>query len=340
MKCEAAFNVKKYITAQNKKVKERVKKNRNLFIEIGGFISQDLHASRVLPGYAPNTKLLILKSLKDADFVYCVNSKDIESNRKRMKGEGELLEDFVINDLETITSIGIKKPHIALTMYENESRIATFQNRLHQLGYKSNTYNLLSSYPNNIKEVLSPGGFGSYHKIEKKSNMTVILGAGGNSGKMAMAISQIYLNKLEGRDSFFTKLETFPVWNIPLNHPVNIAYEFATANHGDDNSIDLLYKEKTGINAVTYNRDIKNFEILRLLLEEIFGKKIFHSPTEMCINMISAGFENDNTIRAAAENEITRRYKFFKMNPKMNPKGITDFERCNELIKKYNLVLK
>jgi uncharacterized protein (UPF0371 family) len=330
------FNLEKYLKSQKESILKRKQKFSKLYLEIGGFITQDNHASRILPGYLPDTKLQFLTNFKDAQLIYCVNSKDITINRRRKKGKGKLLSDFVIRDLEKIVSVGINKPTVALTMFEEQENVLKFIKQLKNIGYDVHTFSYLDNYPTNTANVLSEKGFGKYDFIQKNSDIVFIVGSGGNSGKMTLAISQIYLDKLNKTNAGFAKFETFPVWNLSLNHPVNIAYEFATVGLNDENLIDKRYLEKYGFPAVTYNRDVKNFIVLNSLLKNIFGKELYYSPTEMGINMIKIGIENADEIWKTGMKEIEERYKFFKEEA-YKKENLPNLYRCKELIKKHHL---
>jgi uncharacterized protein (UPF0371 family) len=333
------FDVEKYIEAQTKGLVCRLNRFSKLYLEIGGRICQDTHTSRVLPGYPVDTKARVLKSLGDFDFIYCISARDIVNKKRRKNKEGQLLSDYALQDLERIVGIGIRRPKVAITLFKNQGSAIEFKELLEQKSFEVYTFNKIDSYPHAPDRVLSKEGFGRYKLIETDSDLVVVSAPGGDSGKMGFCISQLYLNHLQSTPCGFAKFETLPVWNMPLAHPLNISYEFATVNTRDDNLVDKLFSESSGGVAVTYNRDVENYAVLRSLLSTIFGKVIYSSPTEMGVNMIKEGITDDAVVREASLAEIKRRFDFYKGQASLSQQNQDNFRRARELVAKYGLVL-
>jgi len=332
---EPCFDVEKYITLQKQGLEEKIKQFSKLYLEIGGRISYDSHTSRILPGYKFDTKLRVLNSFGNFGFIYCISAKDIENQKRRKNAEGTLLTDFALKDLENLVNIGIR-PKIAITLFNGQKKALTFKEMLEYLGFEVHFFDEITSYPNPQK-VISENGFGKYNLIETDCNLNVVSAPGGDTGKMGFCISQIYLNNKKGILSGFAKFETLPVWNLPLEHPVNISYEFATVNTKDDNIIDPFLLKSKNISAVTYNRDLENYAILKMLFSKIFGQDMYSSPTEMGVNMIKEGIIDDALVRKASLNEIKRRFIFYKSQASMSLQSYANFERAKELVTKYKL---
>lgn len=332
---ESGFDVEKYITLQKQGLEERIKRFSKLYLEIGGRIGYDSHTSRILHGYKVDTKLRVLNSLGNFGFIYCISAKDIENQKRRKNAEGTLLTDFALQDLENLVNVNVR-PKIAITLFNGQKRASIFKERLENLGFEVYFFDEINSYPNPQK-VISENGFGKYGLIETDCNLIVVSAPGGDSGKMGFCISQIYLNSKRGVLSGFAKFETLPVWNLPLEHPVNISYEFATVNTKDDNTIDPFLLKSREVSAVTYNRDLENYAILKMLFSKIFGQDMYSSPTEMGVNMIKEGIIDDTLVRKASLDEIKRRFIFYKNQASMSLQGYANFERAKELVSKYNL---
>lgn len=331
------FDIDKYVDTQAQGLAERVKKFSKLYLEIGGRLCQDTHTSRALPGYEKDTKARVLRSLGDFDFIYCISARDIEYQKRRKNKKGQLLTDYALQDLENMVNLGIKRPKIAITLFKNQKRALEFNKLLEQKSFQVHVFNEIDSYPHVPEIVLSEEGFGQYNLIETDSNLVVVSAPGGDSGKMGFCISQLYLTSLEAAPCGFAKFETLPVWNLPLTHPLNISYEFATVNTKDDNVIDPFLLKSRGIPAVTYNRDIKNYTILKKLFSKIFEHEVYSSPTEMGVNMIKDGITDDTLVRKASLDEIKRRFTFYKSKASMSLQGYANFERAKELVSKYKL---
>ncbi|MFH1642712.1 MAG: DUF1846 domain-containing protein [Nanoarchaeota archaeon] len=302
------FDTAKYLTEQTKRIVERVKKFERLYLEFGGKLCYDLHAARVLPGYDATAKVRLLKGLKNIEMIYCVSAKDIERGRVR-RDFGLTYDNQTLKDISDITFFGLKVSCVVITRYSGEHSVKIFYNKLKNMGIKVYIHNEVEGYPHDIKKVLE--GYEKQPFIKTTGKLIIVTGVGGNSGKMATCLSQIYQERKKGQKTGFAKFETFPIWNLPLNHPVNVAYEAATADLLDVNMIDPFHKKAYGIRSVNYNRDIENFYILKKLMAKItnevdpFGYK---SPTDMGVNMAFVGIIQNKICKEAAKQEIIRRY--------------------------------
>lgn len=332
---KSGFNTRRYISLQKQNLEKRMKLFSKLYLEIGGRISRDFHTSRILPGYEVDTKLRILKLLGDYEFIYCINAKDIESNKKRKNAQRTPLIDFAVQDLECIIGAGIKKPKIAITFFNNQEKAIAFKEKLEAKSFKVYFLNEITPYV--PEKLFSEEGFGKYPLIKTDRNLIVVGSLGGNSGKMGLCISQIYLNSQVNILSGFAKFETLPVWNLSLHHPINMSYEFATVSARDDNLIDPFLLKSQGISAVTYNRDLENYKILKNLFLKIFRRELYSSPTKMGINMIKEGIIDDDLVRKASLDEIKRRFTFYQNRAFSSLKDYINFKRARELVVKYNL---
>jgi len=304
---EKGFDTKKYLKVQSKEILERVKKFKKLYLEFGGKICHDFHAARVLPGYDPNTKIKMLQMIKEnSEIVFCISSKDIENGK--IRGDFAITyEAATLKSINDLRDFGLEISAVIITRFSNEEKTLKFKNYLDNLGMRTYVQKEIKGYPAEVDKIVSKEGYGSNPYIETSKPIVVVTGAGPGSGKMSFCLSQLYHDSLKGIDSGFAKFETFPVWNLPLEHPVNLAYEAATADIGDLNMVDPFHLQAYNITAINYNRDIENFPILRSILVKI-GKDVYKSPTEMGVSKTKAGIVNDEIIREASKQEIIRRY--------------------------------
>ena len=247
------FDSEKYLGEQTKKIIERVQKFEKLYLEFGGKLCYDLHAARVLPGYNPSTKVELLKKLGGLEIIYCVSAKDIVKGRVR-RDFGLTYDNQTLKDIEDIHDFGLKVGAVVITRFSGEKPAIIFKKKLENFGMKVYIHNEIDGYPDDIKKVLE--GYEKQPYVETKSKLIIITGVGGNSGKMALCLSQIYHERKKGSKTGFAKFETFPIWNLDLNHPINVAYEAATADLLDVNMIDPFHKKAYNITAINYNRDI------------------------------------------------------------------------------------
>ena len=330
------FSHRKYIFAQKSEILKRLNLFDRLYLEIGGKLVYDVHASRVLPGYKKTAKIDLLKSLGDVEIIYCVNAKDLVSSRHL--GDFDLnYKKQVLKDIIDIKKKGLKVNFVCITRYEREKGIMDFKKILERKGIKVIVHHEIKNYLKSIKDVLT--GYSKEKIIPVKSKIVAITGPAGGSGKMSTALNQIYLDRKKGLKSGFAKYETFPIWNLPMNHPVNIAYEAATADLGDINMIDPYHKRAYHVNAVNYNRDIENFSILKKIGKKLFskGKFKYKSPTDMGVNMAKEGIIDDKICRRAGIREIKRRWKVYSREFKKNRETEETLKRMKEIMKKVNL---
>ena len=303
------FDNNKYLKLQSEKIKERISQfGGKLYLEFGGKLFDDFHASRVLPGFAPDSKIRMLTELKDqAEIILAVNSADIEKNKVR--GDLGITYDLdVLRLIDAFRGFGLHVGSVVLTRYDSTSAVETFKTKLETLGIKVYRHYAIKNYPYDIENIVSDEGYGKNNYIETTRPLVVVTAPGPGSGKMATCLSQIYHDYKRGISAGYAKFETFPVWNIPLRHPVNVAYEAATADLNDINMIDPFHLEAYGTTAVNYNRDVEIFPVLRAMYEGIMGKCPYNSPTDMGVNMVGNCIFDDEAVRQAANNEIIRRY--------------------------------
>lgn len=309
MESKIGFDNEKYLKMQSEHIRQRIAQfGDKLYLEFGGKLFDDYHASRVLPGFKPDSKLQMLLQLKDeAEIVIVINAGDIEKNKVR--GDLGITYDVdVIRLFNVFTRIGLYVSSVVLTRYEESPAVAAFQNRLESLGVKVYHHFSIKGYPSNINHIISEEGYGKNDYIETSRRLVVITAPGPGSGKMATCLSQLYHEHERGVNAGYAKFETFPIWNLPLRHPVNIAYEAATADLNDVNMIDPFHLEAYGKTTVNYNRDVEIFPVLNAMFEKILGESPYKSPTDMGVNMAGNCIIDDEAVCKAAKDEIIRRY--------------------------------
>jgi len=304
------FDNDKYLKEQTTAILERVAKFDNkLYLEFGGKIIFDFHAARVLPGFDPNVKMRLLQKLKDkADILLCIYAGDIE--RKKIRADFGITYDVdalkLIDDLSD-WEIGIRG--VVITRFDSQPSAKVFKNKLERRGIKVYTHSYTKGYPTDVDLIVSDAGYGANEYIETEKPLVIVTGPGPGSGKMATCLSQLYHDYRRGHKSGFAKFETFPIWNLPLKHPVNVAYEAATADIQDFNLVDPFHLEAYGTVAVNYNRDVEIFPVLKRILEKITGEEcVYKSPTDMGVNRAGFGIIADDVVREAALQELVRRY--------------------------------
>ncbi len=303
------FDCEKYVELQTRHIRERIDQfGGKLYLEFGGKLFDDYHASRVLPGFKPGIKIDMLTELKDeAEIVIVINSNDIEKNKVR--GDlGITYEQEVLRLIDAFRACGLFVGSVVLTQYNSQPAAVAFQKRLEMLGLTTYKHYHIEGYPANIKYIVSDDGYGRNDFIETSRRLVVVTAPGPGSGKMAVCLSQLYNEHKRGVKSGYAKFETFPIWNLPLKHPVNIAYEAATADLDDLNCIDPFHLEAYGVQTVNYNRDVEIFPVLNAMFERIYGKSPYKSPTDMGVNMAGNAICDDEVCRVAAKQEIIRRY--------------------------------
>lgn len=313
------FDNKKYIEMQADRIRERINMfEGKLYLEFGGKLFDDYHASRVLPGFEPDTKIRMLQSMvDDVEIVVAIKAGDIESPRMR-SDIGITYEEDVLRLMDIFRSMGFMVGSVVITQYKNQPAADAFRKRITDMGITSYLHYPIAGYPYDIEHIASEEGFGKNEFIETSRPLVVVTAPGPGSGKMATCLSQIYHEHKNGVVAGYAKYETFPVWNLPLTHPVNIAYEAATADLDDDNIIDPFHLEAYGETTVNYNRDVEIFPVLRSMMQRISGSSPYSSPTDMGVNMAGFGISDDEVCREAANNEIVRRYFAAAVDAKRN----------------------
>lgn len=303
------FDNKKYLQIQSEHIKERIGKfGDKLYLEFGGKLFDDLHASRVLPGFEPDSKLRMLMQLSDiAELVIVISAVDIEKNK--MRGDiGIPYDEDVLRLTSKFQSRGLYVSSVVITHYSGQEGANLFKEKLEKKGLRVYLHYLIEGYPSNVDHILSDDGFGRNDYIETSRPLVVVTAPGPGSGKMATCLSQLYLDNKKGIKAGYAKFETFPIWNIPLKHPVNLAYEAATADLNDVNMIDPFHLDAYGQTTVNYNRDIEIFPVLSAMFEGIYGESIYKSPTDMGVNMAGYCISDNDAVCDAAKQEIIRRY--------------------------------
>lgn len=309
MSFKIGFDNEKYLKTQSEHIRQRISQfGDKLYLEFGGKLFDDFHASRVLPGFKPDSKLQMLLQLKeDAEIVIVINSDDIEKNKVR--GDLGITYDVdVIRLFNVFTKIGLYVSSVVLTRYDGQPTADAFQKRLEALGIKVYHHYSIKGYPSNLQYIISDEGYGKNDYIVTSRKLVVITAPGPGSGKMATCLSQLYHEHKRGVNAGYAKFETFPIWNLPLRHPVNIAYEAATADLNDVNMIDPFHLEAYGKTTVNYNRDVEIFPVLNAMFETILGESPYKSPTDMGVNMAGNCIVDDEAVCEAAKQEIVRRY--------------------------------
>ena len=303
------FDNNKYLTMQSEHIKERIAMfGDKLYLEFGGKLFDDYHASRVLPGFEPDSKFKMLQQLKDqAEIVLVISAPSIEKNKIR-RDSGLTYDAEVLRLIETFRKMGFLANSVVITQYAGQPSADQYRRRLTNLGLRSYLHYVIEGYPDNIDLIVSDEGYGRNEYVETTKPLVVITAPGPGSGKMATCLSQLYHEHKRGIQAGYAKFETFPIWNLPLKHPVNMAYEAATADLNDVNMIDPFHLEAYGQTTVNYNRDVEIFPVLNAIFEQILGDSPYKSPTDMGVNMVGNCILDDKICCEAANQEIIRRY--------------------------------
>ena len=306
---KVAFNNEKYLSLQSAKILERVERfDQKLYLEFGGKLFDDFHASRVLPGFLPDSKLKMLLSIKDkVEVVIVISAIDIQNNKVR-SDIGINYESEVLRLIDAFRASSLYVGSVCINQYHSTPQVINFTSKLNNLGIKTYFAYEIEGYPHNVSKIISEEGFGKNDYIETSRPIVVMTAPGPGSGKMAMCLSQLYHENKRNIKAGYAKYETFPIWNLPLNHPLNLAYEAATADLNDVNMIDPYYLQSCGELAVNYNRDIDTFPVVKAMLEAIYGTSPYNSPTEMGVNMVGFAISDDSVAIDASKREIVRRY--------------------------------
>ncbi len=329
------FDSDKYAQLQSKKIRDRIEKfGGKLYLEFGGKLFDDYHASRVLPGFQPDSKVKMLKQLKeDAEIVIAINADAIEKSKRR--GDlGITYDQDVLRLIDAFTEIGLYVGSVCITQYTGQPLAENFEKRLHQLGVKVYKHYPIQGYPSNIPLIVSDEGYGRNDYIETTHSLVVVTAPGPGSGKMATCLSQLYHENKRGIKAGYAKFETFPIWSIPLQHPVNIAYEAATADLNDVNMIDPFHLEAYNMTTVNYNRDVEIFPVVNAIFDKIYGESPYKSPTDMGVNMAGFAIVDDEACCEASKQEIIRRYYQAKVAVRQGLSDGTDVNKLELLLNK------
>ncbi len=317
------FDNEKYLKEQSEAILARAGKFDNkLYLEFGGKLACDYHAARILPGFDPNVKLRLLQRLKDKiDIVICIYAGDIE--RKKIRADFGIAYDAdTLRIIDNLREWGLDVKAVVVTRYNDQVVVRNFMNKLERRGIKVYTHRSIQGYPSNVDMIVSDDGYGANEYIQTDKPIVIVTGPGPSSGKMATCLSQVYHENLRGVSAGYAKFETFPVWNLPLDHPVNIAYEAATADIADVNMVDPFHLNVYGEMAVNYNRDIEIFPVVKRICDRIMhGESLYSSPTDMGVNKVGFAICDDSVVREASQQEIIRRYFRYKCEYAM---GIAD----------------
>ncbi len=337
---KVGFDSDKYLKIQSEKILERIKMfDDKLYLEFGGKIFDDYHASRVLPGFRPDNKIKLLQQFKnDLEVIFCINASDIENSKIRAD-YGISYELELLRLIEKLQEIKILINSVVVTMYHEGTNISHLENLLKSKKIKMYIHRPIEGYPNNVDLIVSEKGYGKNPYIKTSKKLVVVTAPGPNSGKLGTCLSQLYHEYKNGVKAGYAKFETFPVWNLGLLDPVNVAYEAATVDLKDINMIDPFHLEAYGINTVNYNRDISTFPILKNILLQITGKEIYKSPTDMGVNMIKECIVDEDIIKSAAIDEIIRRYYNTLCDYKQKICEREVVEQSKHLMDKLNLLL-
>ncbi len=306
------FDTKKYLNVQIERILDRVPLFDKLYLEFGGKLCYDYHASRVLPGFDVDTKLQMLRRLGNkSEIIHCISAKDIQG-RKIRRDFGLTYDDQTLKDINDLREKGLTVSAVVINRFNNEIIAKKFKQKLQNRKIRVFVHYEIPKYPKDLDFVVSDKGYGKQEYVDTEKKIVVVTAPGPGSGKFSFCMAQIYNDRKRGIKSGFAKFETFPIWNLNLNHPVNIAYEAATADIGDYNIIDHLHQKAYGITAINYSRDAENFAIMKKIIDKIGDKddplRRYKSPTDMGVNLIKDGITNDDIVRKASKEEIVRRY--------------------------------
>ena len=332
------FDHNKYTALQSEHIRDRISQfGGKLYLELGGKLFDDNHASRVLPGFRPDSKVSMLLNLKDqAELVIAINADDIE--KSKLRGDlGITYDADVLRLIDSFRSIGLYVGSVVLTRWQEQPAAVNFKKRLESLGIRAYRHFPIEGYPYNVKHIVSEEGFGRNEYIETSRPLVLVTAPGPGSGKMATCLSQLYQEHTRGVNAGYAKFETFPIWNLPLKHPVNVAYEAATADLDDVNMIDPFHLEAYGETTVNYNRDIEIFPVLSALFESIYGESPYKSPTDMGVNMVGNCIIDDEACREAAKQEIIRRYYTARCGLRTGHAEASEVEKLERILQSMHL---
>lgn len=342
MRKEVGFDNERYLKEQTQTILERVERFDNkLYLEFGGKFLFDYHASRVLPGFDPNVKIRLLQQLKDkADILLCIYAGDIE--RRKMRADFGITYDIdALKLIDDLRNWGIDITAVVITRFDNQPAAIIFKNKLERRNIRVYTHRWTKGYPTDVDLIVSDEGYGANEYIKTKNPLVIVTGPGPGSGKLATCLSQLYHDYKRGGKSGYAKFETFPIWNLPLKHPVNVAYEAATADIRDFNLIDPFHLEAYAESAVNYNRDVEIFPVVKRILEKITGSEsVYKSPTDMGVNRAGFGIANDEVVKQAAKQEIIRRFFRYSCEYVMGFVDKETVQRTELIMKELNIKLE
>ena len=332
------FDHEQYIAQQSKYIMERVNLWDKLYLEFGGKLMFDTHAKRCLPGYKQNAKLELLASMRDsAEIIICVHAGDIERNKAR-SDSGITYGMDVFRLIDDLRSYNLTVNSVVITRYEEHPATSSFIYKLNNRGIKTYTHRAIEGYPSDVDAIVSDEGYGKNPYIETTRPLVVVTGPGPGSGKLATVLNQMYHENKNGKKVGYAKFETFPVWNLPLTHPVNVAYEAATADLKDFNMLDSFHLDAYGVTSVNYNRDMEMYPVVKRILERITGEEcIYKSPTDMGVNMIASGIVDNEVVKFASQQEVIRRYFAASCDYKQGVGTQDTFERMKLIMEKLSL---
>ena len=331
------FDNDKYVRIQSQKIKERFGLFDKLYLEIGGKLFDDSHAARVLPGFKNDVKISMFKELKDdLEIIFCINAGDIEKNKTR--GEYDIsYNQELLKLINNSKRMGFSVNSVVITLYQNQIGANKFIKKLNRNGIKTFIHKPVQGYPKNIDVIVSKEGYGANPYIPTSKKLILVNAPGPGSGKLSTCLSQVYHENINGVNAGYAKFETFPVWNLSLNHPVNLAYEAATADLNDVNLIDSFHLKKYGIKAVNYNRDLEAFPVLKNILKKVLKKNIYYSPTDMGVNMIGYCITDNEIVEKASKKEIVRRYYNELNNYKMGLCDEDTYKKIKSIMDNINI---
>ena len=334
---KVGFDNDKYVRIQSEKIKQRFNLFDKLYLEVGGKLFDDSHAARILPGFKNDVKISMFKELKDdLEIIFCINAGDIEKNKTRGEYDRSYSQE-IIKLINNSKKMGFEVNSVVITLYQNQVSADKFIKKLNRNGIKTYIHKPVKGYPKNVEVIVSKEGYGANPYISTSRKLILVNAPGPGSGKLATCLSQVYHENIRGVNAGYAKFETFPVWNLSLNHPVNLAYEAATADLNDVNMIDSFHLNKYGIEAVNYNRDIETFPILKNILNKVLNKNIYYSPTDMGVNMIGYCITDNEIVEEASKKEIVRRYYNELNNYKMGLCDEDTFKKIKALMDKLNI---
>ena len=335
------FDNEKYLKTQSSHIVERIEKfDGKLYLELGGKLFDDYHAARVLPGFEPDSKIKMLLHLKEqAEVLISINACDIEKNKIR-SDLGISYDNDVLRLIDAFRGMGLMVSSVVMTRYAGQYAADIFQKKLENLGIKVYRHYPIVGYPNNIPLIVSEEGYGRNEYIHTTKPLVIVTAPGPGSGKLATCLSQLYHEHTRGIKSGYAKFETFPIWNLPLKHPVNLAYEAATADLNDLNMIDPFHLEAYGQMTVNYNRDVEAFPLLKAMLEKILGESPYQSPTDMGVNMVGNCIFDDDAVCAAAKQEIIRRYYKVKCDKVLGAVGESAVVKAESIMRQAKVAVE